>query len=86
MRAGWPNSFRGERSIDVRVTRTALPPSTDLAQPQWAIEEDNRVPRHVGVRLQGSRSALTFFALTGARLEEGRVIVATEGSLHVLGA
>lgn len=46
----------------------------------------NRVPRHVGVRLQGSGSALTFFALTGARLEEGRVIVATEGSLHVLGA
>jgi len=42
------------------------------------------IPRRVGVRAEGGGRALTFFSLTGARLDGDRVILAAEPSLTVL--
>jgi hypothetical protein len=44
----------------------------------------DRVPRQVGARFEDGGRQLTFYALTGARVEGGRVVLAVEPSLEVL--
>ena len=44
----------------------------------------DRVPRRVGVRSHGGGRALTFFRLTKASLEGGRLMLDTEPVLEVL--